>query len=245
MLAHAFTFWVRFLNMTRACCMNFASIDVAGRPSLDWLLKTRYNDHFEPLVGWEAGTCCRNDSIRAWCEKFGPRRNQINTLGQAAAGCWVLPRSSVLGVPPSVPFQQDRKFERFLRGKAVVFASIGRGFLLAGVKHYCLTFRLQYDPKKLGSNLPRYGRSAMVILGSGNLGKWFALCLSSGVRSSLRFWTLWLQITVLWLHECCMGFALRRERANTLNYQRSKDPYPTGSLGPWSRPVSFQHCGPS
>lgn len=25
----------------------------SGRPSLDWLLKTRYSDHFEPLVGWE------------------------------------------------------------------------------------------------------------------------------------------------------------------------------------------------
>lgn len=36
---------------------------VAGRPSLDWLLKTRYSDHFEPLVGWEAGTCCRNNGM--------------------------------------------------------------------------------------------------------------------------------------------------------------------------------------
>ncbi len=26
------------------------------RPSLDWLLKTRFSDHFEPLVGWEAFT---------------------------------------------------------------------------------------------------------------------------------------------------------------------------------------------
>jgi len=25
----------------------------AGNPSLDWLLKTRYSDHFEPLVGWD------------------------------------------------------------------------------------------------------------------------------------------------------------------------------------------------
>jgi len=25
----------------------------SGRPSLDWLLKTRFSDHFEPLVGWE------------------------------------------------------------------------------------------------------------------------------------------------------------------------------------------------
>ncbi|CAK9084256.1 Inner membrane ALBINO3-like protein 2 [Durusdinium trenchii] len=25
----------------------------SGRPSLDWLLKTRYSDHFEPLVGWQ------------------------------------------------------------------------------------------------------------------------------------------------------------------------------------------------
>mmetsp|Transcript_77439 Transcript_77439/g.149600 ORF Transcript_77439/g.149600 Transcript_77439/m.149600 type:complete len:408 (-) Transcript_77439:241-1464(-) len=26
---------------------------LAGNPSLDWLLKTRYSDHFEPLVGWD------------------------------------------------------------------------------------------------------------------------------------------------------------------------------------------------
>jgi len=25
----------------------------AGNPSLDWLLKTRYSDHFEPLIGWD------------------------------------------------------------------------------------------------------------------------------------------------------------------------------------------------
>ena len=33
----------------------------------------------------------------------------------------------------------------------------------------------------------------------------------SCVRSSLRFLNLWLQITLEWLHECCMGYVLGRK----------------------------------
>lgn len=89
----------------------------AGRPSLDWLLKTRYSDHFEPLVGWEAGTCCRNDGMLQSLLSFtfflpGVKSFvSIELKSSPCAGCWVLPGSSVLGVPPSTPFQQDIRFE--------------------------------------------------------------------------------------------------------------------------------------
>ena len=33
----------------------------------------------------------------------------------------------------------------------------------------------------------------------------------SCVRSSMRFLNLWLQISLEWLHECCMGYVLGRK----------------------------------
>ena len=45
---------------------------------------------------------------------------------------------------------------------------------------------------------------------------WFLLCVLQqvvvpGVRSSMRFLKLWLQIALGWLHECCMGYVLGRK----------------------------------
>ena len=39
----------------------------------------------------------------------------------------------------------------------------------------------------------------------------FATSGCSCVRSSMRFLKLWLQITLEWLHECCMGYVLGRK----------------------------------
>ena len=47
----------------------------------------------------------------------------------------------------------------------------------------------------------------------------------SCVRSTMRFLELWLQITLEWLHECCMGFVLgRKPEHDTLCAQRCSVP---------------------
>ena len=38
----------------------------------------------------------------------------------------------------------------------------------------------------------------------------------SCVRSSMRFLKLWLQIALEWLHECCIGFWVRKPQHETL-----------------------------
>ena len=37
-----------------------------------------------------------------------------------------------------------------------------------------------------------------------------SMCFAT-VRSSMRFLTLWCQIALEWLHECCMGYVLGRK----------------------------------
>ena len=39
----------------------------------------------------------------------------------------------------------------------------------------------------------------------------FATSACSCVRSSMRFLKLWLLIALEWLHECCVGYVLRRK----------------------------------
>ena len=41
----------------------------------------------------------------------------------------------------------------------------------------------------------------------------FATSGCSCVRSSMRFLTLWWQIALEWLHECCMGYVVGRSRS--------------------------------
>ena len=40
------------------------------------------------------------------------------------------------------------------------------------------------------------------------------------VRSSMWFLKLWLQIALEWLHECCMGFWVRKPQHDTLCFPR-------------------------
>ena len=42
----------------------------------------------------------------------------------------------------------------------------------------------------------------------------FAISGCSCVRSSLRFFKLWLQIALEWLHECCVGYVVGRKAAH-------------------------------
>ena len=46
-------------------------------------------------------------------------------------------------------------------------------------------------------------------IGSSPMG--FATSGCSCVRSSMRFLTLWWQIALEWLHECCMGYVVGRK----------------------------------
>ena len=52
----------------------------------------------------------------------------------------------------------------------------------------------------------------------------------SCVRSSMRFLKLWLQIALEWLHECCMGFWVRKPQHDTLFFRvKSLQPATTGA----------------
>ena len=44
----------------------------------------------------------------------------------------------------------------------------------------------------------------------------------SSVRSSMRFWKLWLQIALEWLRECCMGYVLGRKQEHETLFFRVK-----------------------
>ena len=44
----------------------------------------------------------------------------------------------------------------------------------------------------------------------------FAISGCSCVRSSLRFFKLWLQIALEWLHECCVGYVVGRKAAHEI-----------------------------
>lgn len=118
------------------------------RPSLDWLLKTRYSDHFEPLVGWQAivshsqgheatvsnlGTNMEATSTQL-LSRFSVPLDQIqSTVGAfdlvrgfnlEAAGCGLLSHSSTACFPPAVLLKQDERL-RESNGSVIPMEIIG------------------------------------------------------------------------------------------------------------------------